>query len=89
MTYKENEVTDNVRLNKYLRNDVFLFDTVADTRQKSLDHEINVRVTYKQYEVTDCVRLNKCPKYDAFLFDTVGDTGQNQWIMKYRSQRPA
>ena len=52
MTYKENEVIDNVRLNKYPRNDAFLFDIVADTRQKSLDHEINVRVTYKQYEVT-------------------------------------
>ena len=35
--------------------DAFIVDTVGDTRQKSLDHEIYVTVTYRKYEVTSCV----------------------------------
>ena len=58
----------SVRLNKYPKYDVFIFDRVADTMQIT-GHWNIYHSDLQKYEVTRSVKLNKYPIFDAYLLD--------------------
>ena len=84
------KVIHSVRLKRYLKYDVFLydkvrdaflFDTLRDIRQNHWTMKYRSQRPAKIYEVTHSMKLNKYPKYDAYLLDRARDIEQNHWTM--------